>query len=60
MNVPRSEKRTLAIRANFPCKEISQGLGISATRKRNAQEHAAFKTLHQGIVTGTEDEGFKA
>ncbi|WP_251865839.1 type I-C CRISPR-associated protein Cas8c/Csd1 [Achromobacter sp. Marseille-Q4962] len=60
MNVPQPEKRTVGIKSNFLWDKTSYVLGISATSKRADKEHAAFKSLHQEHLAGTQDAGLKA
>ncbi len=60
MSVPQPEKRTVAVKSNFLWDKTSYALGVSATSKRSAQEHDAFKTLHHQLLVGNEDPGLKA
>ncbi|XQA62285.1 type I-C CRISPR-associated protein Cas8c/Csd1 [Xanthomonas sacchari] len=60
MRVPQPEKRTAGIKSNFLWDKTSYVLGVSATSKRSEQEHAAFKTLHQQALAGTDDPGLQA
>ena len=59
--VPASFKRPgTGAKAFFLWDKTSYVLGISATSKRSEQEHAAFKTLHQKALGGTDDDGLRA
>ncbi|AGI10363.1 MULTISPECIES: type I-C CRISPR-associated protein Cas8c/Csd1 [Xanthomonas] len=60
LSVPQPEKRTVAVKSNFLWDKTSYALGVSASSKRSAQEHAAFKTLHQQALGGSEDPGLRA
>lgn len=60
LTVPQPPKRTSAVHASFLWDKTSYVLGISATSKRGEQEHAAFATLHQQGLAGTDDEGLTA
>lgn len=60
LSVPEPEKRTVAVKSNFLWDKTSYALGVSASSKRSAQEHAAFKTLHQQALGGSEDPGLRA
>ncbi|WGF90739.1 type I-C CRISPR-associated protein Cas8c/Csd1 [Marinivivus vitaminiproducens] len=58
--VPQPFKRTSGIASNFLWDKTSYVLGVSATAKRKAQEHAAFLALHRELLADTEDEGLRA
>ncbi|KGE50932.1 type I-C CRISPR-associated protein Cas8c/Csd1 [Xanthomonas axonopodis pv. vasculorum] len=60
LSVPQPEKRTVAVKSNFLWDKTSYALGVSASSKRSAQEHAAFKTLHKQALGGSEDTGLRA
>ncbi|MCC4620603.1 type I-C CRISPR-associated protein Cas8c/Csd1 [Xanthomonas cassavae CFBP 4642] len=60
LSVPQPEKRTVAVKSNFLWDKTSYALGVSASSKRSAQEHAAFKTLHQQALGSSEDPGLRA
>jgi CRISPR-associated protein Csd1 len=60
LGVPQPPKRTSAVHASFLWDKTSYVLGISATSKRCEQEHAAFTTLHQQALAGTDDDGLGA
>lgn len=58
--VPQPVKRTSGIAANFLWDKTSYVLGRSATSKRAADEHSAFKALHEQLLAGSDDEGLVA
>lgn len=60
LNVPQPAKRTVAIDPNFLWDKTSYVLGVSASSKRTAQEHEAFKALHAKVLGDSEDVGLKA
>ncbi|MCW0413881.1 type I-C CRISPR-associated protein Cas8c/Csd1 [Xanthomonas sacchari] len=60
MRVPQPEKRTAGIKSNFLWDKTSYVLGVSASSKRSAQEHAAFKALHQPALADSDDAGLQA
>ncbi|RIQ18698.1 type I-C CRISPR-associated protein Cas8c/Csd1 [Bordetella avium] len=60
MSVPQPEKRTADIKPNFLWDKTSYVLGVSASSKRTAKEHDAFKALHQESLLGTTDAGLQA
>lgn len=60
LSVPQPEKRTSGIKSNFLWDKTSYVLGVSATSKRTADEHAAFKALHLPLLANEDDPGLKA
>ena len=60
VEVPQAEKRTAGIKANFLWDKTSYVLGTSATSKRAAAEHQAFKDFHEQALAGTTDPGLLA
>jgi CRISPR-associated protein Csd1 len=59
--VPQAIKRTSGVASNFLWDKTSYALGVSGEGSgRLAQEHAAFKALHEDLLAGTEDEGLNA
>jgi len=61
LTVPQPEKRTAGIKPNFLWDKSSYVLGVSAKEgERTAQEHAAFKSLHQSLLADSDDPGLKA
>jgi len=60
LEVPQPEKRTAGIKANFLWDKTSYVLGKSATSKRAAAEHQAFKDLHEQSLAGSNDPGLLA
>ncbi|MCW0401099.1 hypothetical protein NB688_002127 [Xanthomonas sacchari] len=60
LSVPQPEKRTAGIKSNFLWDKTSYVLGVSASSKRSEQEHAAFKSLHQGALADSDDPGLQA
>ncbi len=60
LEVPQPEKRTAGIKANFLWDKTSYVLGNSATSKRAAAEHQAFKDFHEQALEGTDDPGLLA
>ncbi|MFL8062080.1 type I-C CRISPR-associated protein Cas8c/Csd1 [Xanthomonas vasicola] len=61
VSVPASFKRPgIGTNPFFLWDKTSYALGVSASSKRSAQEHAAFKTLHQQALGGSEDPGLRA
>lgn len=53
-------KRTSEVKSNFLWDKTSYVLGVSATSKRTADEHAKFVVLHRDALANTEDTGLKA
>jgi CRISPR-associated protein Csd1 len=60
VEVPQAEKRTAGVKANFLWDKTSYVLGTSATSKRAAAEHQAFKDVHEQALAGTTDPGLLA
>lgn len=60
MSVPQPEKRTSGIKSNFLWDKTSYVLGVSASSKRTAEEHEAFKAFHAQALAGTTDTGLMA
>lgn len=60
LSVPQPEKRTSGVKSNFLWDKTSYVLGVSASSKRTAEEHAAFKALHQQALKNDADPGLKA
>lgn len=60
MSVPQPEKRTSGIKSNFLWDKTSYVLGVSASSNRAAEEHAAFKALHQQALKDESDPALKA
>ena len=63
--VPRPEKRTSGIAANYLWDKTSYALGVKrdpATKDvvRTEREHDAFRELHECLFAGAEDEGLRA
>ena len=60
--VPEQVKRAAGVKANFLCDNSSYVLGIDNKGKeeRTRQCFAAFKDLHNTILSGVEDEGAEA
>ena len=60
-DVPASQKRTVAIVANFLWDKTAYSLGVTAGEgKRTAQEHQAFCRLHDALLVDERDEGLLA
>ena len=55
LSVPQSETRTSGVKSNFLWDKTSYVLGVSGTSKRAADEHAAFKALHERALKGETD-----
>ncbi|WP_148713840.1 type I-C CRISPR-associated protein Cas8c/Csd1 [Chitinolyticbacter meiyuanensis] len=61
LTVPQPEKRTVGIKSNFLWDKTSYVLGVSAkVSPRTADEHAAFKTLHEQWLADSDDPGLRA
>jgi len=61
LTVPQPEKRTAGIKSNFLWDKTSYVLGVSAkVGERTAQEHQAFKTLHQQCLDDEIDPALQA
>ena len=61
LDVPRPEKRTVNIAANFLWDKTAYALGITAAPSdRTGREHNAFKALHDDILASTDDKGLLA
>lgn len=60
MSVPQPEKRTSGIKSNFLWDKTSYVLGVSASSKRTAEEHEAFKAFHSHAFAGNTDPGLVA
>lgn len=61
LTVPQPEKRTAGIKSNFLWDKSSYVLGVSSKEgERTAQEHAAFKDLHQRWLADSDDPGLQA
>ncbi len=61
MVVPQAVKRTSGIASNFLWDKTSYVLGVSTKESRRvAEEHAAFKKLHERLLAGTADPGLQA
>jgi CRISPR-associated protein Csd1 len=60
LTVPQPEKRTSGIKSNFLWDKTSYVLGVSASSKRTAEEHEAFKTFHSQVLAGDADPGLMA
>ncbi|MGH8437082.1 MAG: type I-C CRISPR-associated protein Cas8c/Csd1 [Pseudomonas sp.] len=61
LTVPQPGKRTAGIKSNFLWDKTSYVLGVSAKEgERTAQEHQAFKTLHQQCLADESDPALKA
>lgn len=60
LGVPQPEKRTSGIKSNFLWDKTSYVLGVSATSKRTAEEHQAFKQLHQQQLKDEVDPSLRA
>ncbi|MGE4336823.1 MAG: type I-C CRISPR-associated protein Cas8c/Csd1, partial [Pigmentiphaga sp.] len=60
LSVPQPEKRTVGVKSNFFWDKTSYVLGVSASSKRSAQEHEAFKALHRQALADSNDPGLKA
>jgi CRISPR-associated protein Csd1 len=60
MSVPQPEKRTSGIKSNFLWDKTSYVLGVSASSKRTAEEHEAFKAFHAQALAGDTDPGLMA
>lgn len=58
--VPQPSKRTSGIASNFLWDKTAYVFGVSATSKRAAEEHAAFRKLHEDLLDDTEDAGLSA
>jgi len=59
--VPQAVKRTSGIAANFLWDKTSYVLGVTGgPGRRLVEEHAAFKALHEDILSGSSDEGVTA
>jgi CRISPR-associated protein Csd1 len=58
--VPQPVKRTSGIASNFLWDKTAYVFGASATSKRVAEEHEAFRSLHERLLAGTNDEGLVA
>jgi len=60
LGVPQPEKRTSGIKPNFLWDKTSYVLGVSANSKRAADEHLAFKQLHDEKLRDEADAGLVA
>ncbi|MDF1586923.1 type I-C CRISPR-associated protein Cas8c/Csd1 [Marinimicrococcus flavescens] len=60
MLVPAAVKRTSGIASNFLWDKSSYVLGVAANSKRLAEEHEAFRKLHEELLAGVDDEGTRA
>lgn len=60
LSVPQPEKRTSGIKSNFLWDKTSYVLGVSASSKRTAEEHEAFKAFHAQALAGDADPGLAA
>jgi CRISPR-associated protein Csd1 len=61
LSVPASFKRPgIGAKSFFLWDKTGYALGVSVSRKRNEQEHAAFKALHQDALAREQDPGLKA
>lgn len=61
MLVPQAVKRTSGVASNFLWDKTSYTLGVSGKEGgRVAQEHAAFRKLHEDLLANTDDEGLQA
>jgi len=61
MTVPQPDKRAFGINSNFMWDKTSYVLGVSAkASERTAQEHLAFKALHQHCLADESDAALKA
>jgi CRISPR-associated protein Csd1 len=60
LSVPQPEKRTSGIKPNVLWDKTSYVFGVSASSKRAAEEHAAFKAAHIAWLEGAEDDGLRA
>ncbi|MES2819618.1 MAG: type I-C CRISPR-associated protein Cas8c/Csd1 [Pseudomonadota bacterium] len=61
LTVPQPEKRTAGIKSNFLWDKSSYVLGVSAkVGERTAQEHQAFKTLHQQCLADESEPSLQA
>jgi CRISPR-associated protein Csd1 len=59
--VPQAIKRTSGVASNFLWDKTSYVLGVSGKAGgRVAQEHMAFKALHEELLVGTDDAGLRA
>lgn len=56
--VPQGVKRAAGIAPNFMWDKTAYALGVTAGEgKRTADEHAAFRTLHETALAGSQDKG---
>ncbi|MEN4901878.1 type I-C CRISPR-associated protein Cas8c/Csd1 [Luteimonas sp. TWI1437] len=55
LDVPQPQKRTVAVKSNFLWDKTSYALGVSATSRRSAEEHEAFKALHRQTLGDSDD-----
>lgn len=60
MRVPQAAKRTSGVASNFLWDKTAYLFGASATSRRAAEEHAAFRALHEELLAGSDDEGLMA
>lgn len=60
IEVPQPPKRASNIAPCFLWDKTSYVLGFSSTSKRAAQEHAAFRTLHEQALSDETDVGLRA
>ncbi|MFT3819396.1 MAG: type I-C CRISPR-associated protein Cas8c/Csd1 [Rubrivivax sp.] len=60
LSVPQPEKRTSGIKPNFLWDKTSYVLGVSASSKRAADEHQAFKQFHDDKLRNETDAGLVA
>lgn len=61
LSVPASFKRPgIGAKSFFLWDKTGYALGVSASSKRNEQEHAAFKAFHQNALVREQDPGLKA
>lgn len=61
LSVPQPEKRTSGVKSNVLWDKSSYVLGVSAKGgERSAQEHRAFKVLHQQMLAEETDPGLQA
>lgn len=60
-DVPLTQKRTVAVVPNFLWDKSAYSLGVTAAEgRRTAQEYAAFRDLHFGLLADATDEGLLA
>jgi len=60
ISVPQPPKRSSNVEPATLWDKTSYALGVSASSKRVAQEHAAFKDRHFKLLEGQEDAGLRA